>query len=582
MLYVKSIESNIKKGVQAELGPRTLVVGPNGSGKSSVIQAIELALGGFVSDAEGREQVKQKGALARLFPIDAKPFSRAILSDGQESTWDPKTDPIGLVSFQFKITKDLLASDSSTVRSWLSERVSGKITEEEILGNLVATRRDEVASLIKKERLTIDFSVIAAAAKKASTALKREATSTEKTIDAMVEGVPYPASSAELEKLKEELEVLKTKISSNQPMVVQSNPELPRLYVQQNVLSSKIAQLRMAHESQVELQAHIEQLISTYPDSLLEEYAASTKSESGQLKISKIQMTHALCDMHVQNFGTETCYVCGSEGGSIADLHALYAQHLEKIKAVLDVQQTINAYHKTKEAVSSLHSEIFAHEEAAGALHFMIESLVKQDERKANEAASHSSGDMTAELARIQEITTFLASQDSYTRSYQNAKAAKADVARLRDKANILSDASVELTELNKTRLVKGLASFQKSVSKYLCDGDVLGVDIESGRIGFVRDGQIHTALSGAEWSRLLVALSCYDIEREIAITNAKTNNKAGSTVFLIAPEDRAWDSITLGKVMKALMSSPAQVILMSTVEPESSPQDWTIIHTKV
>ena len=593
MLYVKSIESNIKKGVNANLGARTLLVGPNGSGKSSVVQAIELALGGFVSDAEGREQVKQKAALARLFPHDVKPFSKAVLSDNQESLWDSKTDPVGLVSFQFKMTKDLLASDASTMRSWLSERVSGKVMEDELLGTLVSSRRSEVAALIKREHLTIDFSVVSAAAKKASTALKREATATEKTIDAMVEGVSHPATAAEIEKAKAELTLLKEKIAKqhvqNQPF--QNQPvELYQLSKKKEEILHTFNVKQTELHSQEQLKSHIEQLISTFDDASVENYLRMKQAEEAGYtteveKLKKVQLSHQMTQVHLENFGAEVCHVCGSSEGSIQDLHHAYTQHLNKVNNVFLVKDTLNAYSTTKTKIQTLTDELAAYEEAFKIVEeriALLEAKANKQAEEAEEAAKASTLTTSIDLARMQEITAYLAAQEANARAYQNAKAAKTEVALLKDRAMVLASAAVDLAESNKTRLVNGLADFQAQVSKYLCSSDKLGVDVEAGRIGFVRDQQIHTALSGAEWSRLLIALSCYDVERDIK----KHNGKTGSTVFIVAPEDRAWDSITLGNVMKALKGSPAQIILMSTVMPEGIDDDknisesWTIIQT--
>ena len=64
--YVKHIQSNVKKGVCAELGPRTLIVGPNGSGKTSILNSLELALGGFATDVMGRGPIRKPGDLMVL------------------------------------------------------------------------------------------------------------------------------------------------------------------------------------------------------------------------------------------------------------------------------------------------------------------------------------------------------------------------------------------------------------------------------------------------------------------------------------------------------------------------------------
>ena len=109
MLYIKHVTSNIKKGVDVSLGERSLIYGPNGSGKSSVVQAIELATSGSVNDTEGRNSVKLKGAIARLFPQDEEPYVKLTLSDGQEINWSLNQDNSGIATLQIKVIKEIRA-----------------------------------------------------------------------------------------------------------------------------------------------------------------------------------------------------------------------------------------------------------------------------------------------------------------------------------------------------------------------------------------------------------------------------------------------------------------------------------------
>ena len=79
--HITKITSNVKKGVDIELGPKTLIVGPNGSGKTSTINSIELALCQQVTDLIGREVVKRPADIIKL--TNDKDLSvECILSDG--------------------------------------------------------------------------------------------------------------------------------------------------------------------------------------------------------------------------------------------------------------------------------------------------------------------------------------------------------------------------------------------------------------------------------------------------------------------------------------------------------------------
>jgi hypothetical protein len=77
-------------------------------------------------------------------------------------------------------------------------------------------------------------------------------------------------------------------------------------------------------------------------------------------------------------------------------------------------------------------------------------------------------------------------------------------------------------------------------------------------------DGKLRTALSGAEWARVMAAMAeaCVD---------------AGKYACIV-PEERAFDPKTLSDVLKALSSCSHQVIIASPVAPKPLPKGWTLI----
>jgi hypothetical protein len=85
--------------------------------------------------------------------------------------------------------------------------------------------------------------------------------------------------------------------------------------------------------------------------------------------------------------------------------------------------------------------------------------------------------------------------------------------------------------------------------------------------MGFRRGKTLHTALSGAEWARLTLALGCATF-------------KADATVLAIfTPEERAFDPETLAAVMNALSNAPGQVILQSPHSPSNTYRpEWRVV----
>jgi hypothetical protein len=117
--------------------------------------------------------------------------------------------------------------------------------------------------------------------------------------------------------------------------------------------------------------------------------------------------------------------------------------------------------------------------------------------------------------------------------------------------------------------LGQALKAFVGKVQSYLPPDDVFDLILTDGdrevvSFGLVRDGHLNTALSGAEWARVMGAMA---------------SACAGSKSFgVIIPEERAFDPETLTDVMESFQHVPHQVILASPVPPASIPQGWTVI----
>jgi hypothetical protein len=84
--------------------------------------------------------------------------------------------------------------------------------------------------------------------------------------------------------------------------------------------------------------------------------------------------------------------------------------------------------------------------------------------------------------------------------------------------------------------------------------------------MGFLRDGEIHTALSGAEMVCLTLALA--------AAVQPEVENR----LSIFVPEERALSPETLTLLMESLEAIPGQVILQSPVAPTTVPDGWTVV----
>ena len=142
-MYVKHIESNIKGGLDQELGEKTLIVGPNGRGKSAIVNAVELALGGSASDIVGRDEVKREADLLALTQgetlkatatLDAGDTATIeIQPNGRGGAKKAKRDCDILSSFPVRDVRAALGGSPDTARKWLLSRVASGVTREDVL-----------------------------------------------------------------------------------------------------------------------------------------------------------------------------------------------------------------------------------------------------------------------------------------------------------------------------------------------------------------------------------------------------------------------------------------------------------------
>lgn len=519
MVYVEKVKSSLKGGVDVRLGPRTVLYGANGSGKTSVIQAIELASGGYVSDMEGRDQVRVHTALARLFPPGHRMFAEIALSSGVVCDWEMKPGatpgsfkkpvPNAPVQIRWPVQElsAVLGGEGTTVKAWLEGEVVGAIAEEDVLGAIPMNLHDAVRRLIRAEGKT-DFLSLSKAAKAKAKSMRSGATRQEKTIEQMTQGIPTPLLASERAALATEL----TELGAVRGM---TQAEYDRRKAEALALAEQFSEKKAEHAKLPALDPKV------------------------GAAIEKLRTAKRLIHEHQQTFGADsTCWTCGS-GKELGDQLGVVSQALDSDGLRQSIEQAVRRG-KLEVEIATLHGRL----EAVG--NVLRNAEVVED----------TSG-KRAELVRK------LAEDKSAQQAWSNAKAAQFEVSQARKEAAALSEAATELEKAGEALLTRKKSDFESRVSAFLPSGDVLGVDLGSARVGFLRDGNLHSALSGAEWSRVLLALAAA--------------SAGGSTPSVLAPSDRSWDRDTLTSVMGALSESPTQIILMSTVRPDPV-EGWTLV----
>jgi DNA repair exonuclease SbcCD ATPase subunit len=518
MIFVRKVESTMKRGVKVVLGPRTVIYGPNGAGKSSVIQALELATCGHVSDVEGREQVKHAHAIGRLFPQDEDIFVEATLSDDTKFRWTmerqkedgfkrPEHDCPRKVAWPVQDLKAVLTGDASTVQAWLEQQVVGTISDQDLLRSLPPSTHTHVQQLAKKLRKN-DFMALAKEAKSRARSLRTDATKIENTVEQMMQDIPVPMMEDERAALDKKLEQLNSATHSG----VSS--------AQKKLWETELDLLIQA----VETRRH--------------QLATLVLPTEHDLKAAKtVKTALSLTRTHGKELGLDACWTCGNTSPD-------WGTHVQKLT---QLEEKLKGFGDALEAQQQLQHELSLLEQKLIEKRDSVQNAVVQPDVSTERDA----------------IFRQIAADDAAKRSWANANSQRADVDRLRLHADQLTLAAKALEKSGKDLLERKKSEFEKNVNRFLPEGDQFCVDLDSARIGLLRHGQVHSALSGAEWSRVLLAL---------AVAQAEQN-----TLCVLAPEDRAWDPDTLHRVMTALADSPVQILLMSTIEPKPV-EGWNLV----
>lgn len=511
MRYIQQVTSPIKGGVNARLGKRTVLVGPNGAGKTAVIQAIELATIGQVTDIEGRDKASRSAALARLFPPEG-PFESSVKwSDGETHAWVMEERKGGFktpqqpdnpfeVRFPIRELKAVLSSADESVRAWMEGQIFTQVSESDLIRAVGAVHEKAVRKLVAKEGST-DFLTLAKAGKSRARSLRTEATGKAKTVEEMMTGTRSPLLDFEREDLQKKLDDLVADGGSSSFDI-----ELSR---------KRAAELREAAERTREK---------------IEGLESALKGAKGLKTSQRLAKVLSLMELHHEiSPDGDVCLLCGDK-----DVRAT----IEQRKAAIEAR--LAAFEKETKLQAALDH---AREDLA-----ILNQSLDQEEKKLAEAegkVDHS--------AEIEKIRKQLAQDEIARTSWENANRTRQKVASMRTMAQEYADAAEQLDTVGRRLINSRRDAFTQRISKFLAFGDQFDVDLDTSRVGLSRRGQLHTALSGVEESRVLLALAA----------------DAGQQDAILVPPDRAWDKNTLTETMRSLANVDTQIIIMSTVRPD-------------
>lgn len=556
-VYVKNVRSNVKSSDgllwEIELGEKTLIVGANGKGKSRVVNAVELALTGRASDLAGKTDVAREADLLALAPgRNANLYSEATLSSGEVVTfgveyvgagktrkadhdvpvWFPKEELLPVRA----VREAMVGSADAACRQFLSwaGAGSGRVVTDMLSPSLLPAYTRLAAlnagadltgleSAARKKKLEANASV-----KALENALSSAGSSQAAPDDADIAAAQQASQDARAVMVKAQAAQMRANAAQRTSLLVQ-----------------QVAELEAAQAEADAVHAQWGEYVASLP-----------RPETGTALAEHLLQ---LLD-HAAKHKYDDCLMCDGTPGAafFADRHT-------------QVNEAIGARMKRASDYAAAEANLrMAHTQAntvASKLFYVRKALEAAaeptDESDAPDYASAAAAYDAAEN-KLRQLQTAKASWQSYRGIMVQLDAARADAATWKS----LEDA---LGQAGRILLTDALSAFKTKVQSFLPATDVFGMTLSEGarevfQAGFTRDGVLHTALSGAEWARLTLAMAS-------AILPAQ------SKLAVITPEERAFDPKTLAAVMKSLANAPGQVIITSPVAPSGKvPAGWTVV----
>lgn len=538
-MYLKHIKGNIKYGVNSDLGPRTLILGGNGEGKSSIINAIELCLGGFASDVMGKSIVKSTADIINLKSNTDAKSNRTLDITG---TFDndmtcsysvnrtskgagKATHTIDLpkpVRFPFQEVKEALGGSSENARNYLLDKlnISINMLTDEASEMLMSEINHQVSSN-PSSGLAEHLQAVIELSKRRIRDAKTDIKACDITKDMI--GQDYrPFDDGELEAAEKEMNDLLQAIMKKGRKISDSDVEAAK---QSAILfATQLMEMRERLSNMPKVQFGAE--------------------EQNQIKI--LTAMHTLHSYHQENNDT-TCILC----------KGLLPPEDPSLGGIEDALRTLSSWEQSVLDLKSLEKKIAEMEDMAAAAVDRYDNLVSQKE------AVKSDGLETLYVDARRRYEDLKVNAEK-ARNLANLKL------RLENSQSDLSKAEELKQEAEDTIVTvidHAIDLFIEQVNKYLPMGFEFALDLSGNRCKYgmkVNSSTPSYALSGAEHNLCVLAIA------------AATASKDAFNVYI--PEERAYDSRTLWSILDALKNVDGQVFLTTTILPDEPHSAWALV----
>lgn len=605
MLFIERVVGNVKGGADVKIGRCTLISGPNGSGKSTIVNIIELALMGYASDIVGRPEVRKGVDLITLAPEDQPLKAEVYTSENDRAHFTierngpgktKEAEHVGLaditVVWPIREAVTALRGSTATARSFVLRHGGLSVAEDSILARfgddqtraLYQTLAAGVVAQAKGDLDTVDVLLgVQDAAKAAERTIKAKAKGAKEIIDQTsatltVDFPPEAEKEAEdkINALNEKLAGLRV---ARKPPTVTKPSGPPKA-----ALEAKIAALAEAINAGEQKLAALAEQYQKHNEELADPRLTTPPARTiDPVQVEGVIAADGAYAYHQQHGELTQCIVCwqpwqpGAEGlaarrHTISNVLTAYRQQEQNIsdqaswlqRSQTRLQELVregNTLHQMNEANRGTLAILSAQYQAGGEGEQEQQPVdFSEIDRQINEVMAQLA-EARKELTEIQQTRASWVLVRKAQKQIIEAKRESEAAKNLAEEAGTVADAL----------LSQGRAGFVRRVQAFLPPDDEFDVVLKDGKrsvcmFGFRRNGVLHTALSGAEWARLTIALGAAIIPTD------------GRVLAILTPEERAFDADTLGEVMQALKAAPGQVILTSPVEPPSPIEGWTML----
>jgi len=543
-MYIKHIESTVKVGVDAQLGQKTIVIGKNGAGKTALLNSIELALCGWASDYRGKAQIKRPADIIRL--AQDKEISVALtMSDGKTRTYHTKKRGKGATKakttgrsiashFPHIEIQKILSGSAEVIKQWLMQHCDSESEGE--LRKILGKRYDDLKSFADRRKSDpaavlesyIDEQKIVRGD------LVSEIDALENVIDMLGAEIPPTLPADKLQELTGRVQEMEALIRDKE---------------------IKMHKLEEACRVEKSAKEEAQLLFQAYSEAVDEEkecgVAAPVPQRAKFLSALRDKLIQ-LSEVHVA-LGSSHCLLC------VNDAHVDFSSRIQRLVAQNMVHKETLAASTRKERVSRKVQELRIEMEARHAA-----SNEAQRQRMTLETELQKYVPRMAESHA--ELVKQLDDHAHATRQWRSVQAKRDEKDAKEEQVEKVKE-FISLLRQAKTAVVSGAKdAFVEKVNAFLPDSKQFFVEFNDTQAdyGFAVEDKKHYGLSGGEMAQLTIALA--------RVT-------ASDDVFnIFTHSDKALDGDTLSFLMSHLSVENGQIILFSVFEPNSVPEDWTVV----